>query len=215
MANMMDEVGEDLRREELKKFWEENRNWIVGGILLAVAGTAAMSFWRNHEYSENLAATSELLAITRQADAGKLAAFAERSDEDHAAVAQFLAAGLYQQQGDKAKAAAIYAEIEKTAGIDRVYRDLALLYGALMDIETGDPALLHKKLDRLTGDKNIWRFTALEAKALLFAREGNTGAAADILTRISGDAAAPADARTRAYTLRELYAGGGKEGQGK
>lgn len=211
MADLMDDIGEDLRREQLKKFWKENGNWIVGGVLLAILATGAMSFWRNHEYQENLVATTELLSVAHQSDAGKLAAFAQKSDKDHATVAQFLAAGLYQQGGDKNKAAEIYAEIEKTAGVDRVYRDLAALYGVLLELETGDLAVLHKTLDRLTGDENVWRFTALEAKALLFARQGQADKAAEILMRISGDAAAPADARTRAYTLHELYAGGEEE----
>ena len=39
----MHEVHEDLRQQQLKEFWRENGNWIIGGALLAVVMTAGMA----------------------------------------------------------------------------------------------------------------------------------------------------------------------------
>lgn len=207
MTDLMDEIGEDLRQQQLKLFWQENRNWIIGGIILAIVTTAALSFWRTHQYNKNVTETSALLQVAKEADAEKIADLAKSSDKEHAALAQFTAAGLYLQQGKKSEAAQLYAQIEKTRGLDRLYRDLAALYAVRLDLETGDAQALHKKLDDLTDDGNPWRFTALETRALLFAREGKKEEAVEALSAIASSADAPPDARTRASTLRELYLG--------
>lgn len=213
MADLMDEVGDDLRQQELKAFWQENKAWVIGGVIAAILATGAMSFWRNYEYKQNVASTTALLEAAKLSDVEKISAFAKSGDKDHAVVARFLAAGLYLQQDNKDMARALYADIEKTSGIDAAYRDLAALYGVRLDLESGDPDALHKRIDKLTGKNDVWRFSAMEAKALLFAREGKMKEAATLMEKISGDAQAPSDVRTRASTLRELYLGESAQGR--
>lgn len=215
MADLMDEIGEDLREQQLKAFWKENGAWIIGGIILAIVATGALSFWRTYQHGKDVEATASLIAAARGADASKIAEFSKTTDKDHAAIAKFLAAGAYLQQGKASEAAGLYAEIEATSGIDRMYRDLAALYAVRLNLETGDAADLHKKLDKLTDRDNTWYFTALETRALLFAREGKNREAAETFSKISGDAAAPQEAKTRAFTMRELYLGDASAKEGK
>jgi hypothetical protein len=122
-------------------------------------------------------------------------------------IAKFIAAGAYLQQDKASEAAGLYADIENTSGVDRMYRDLAALYAVRLNLETGDAAEMHKKLDKFADRKNTWYFTALETRALLYAREGKSKEAAETFSKISGDAAAPPEAKTRAFTMRELYLG--------
>lgn len=215
MADLMDEIGDDLRQQQLKAFWKENGAWIVGGILLAIVATGALSFWRTYQHGKNVEATAGLISAVRGADAEKIAEFSQTTDKDHAVLAKFIAAGGFLQQGKASEAAQLYAEIENTSGIDRRYRDLAALYAVRLNLETGDAAELHKKLDKLTDRDNTWYFTALETRALLFAREGKNREAAETFSKISGDAAAPQEAKTRAFTMRELYLGETAAKEGK
>ena len=208
MSDLMDEIGEDLRQQQLKAFWKENGAWIIGGVILAIVATAGMSFWREYQLQKNLDATSAFLTVVNQADAEKISAFADTTDKNHAATAQFIAAGLLLQQGKKDEAATLYAKIEKLSGLDSVYRDLATLYGVRIALDKGgDAAPLQMTLEKLSSKKSAWRYSALETQALLFARDGKSEEAIKLLDQISADPEAPADARTRAFTLRELYQG--------
>lgn len=203
--NLIEEVNDDLRRQKLEQFWKENGSWIIAGAVLAVLATAALTFWRGYEYKRDMAETAAFSAVVKSADAAKIAAFAEKTDKDHALQARFAAAALHVARKENDAAAGLYAAIAKTRGVDRAYRDLASLLGIGLRLDKGTAADLRKELEPLTDKKSMWRFQALELEALLAVREGNKKAAADILTQISGNPEAPQDVRTRAFTLRELY----------
>jgi hypothetical protein len=205
MADLIDEVTEDLRRQQLEEFWKENKYWIIGGAIAAVILTGAMTFWRQWDYNRDVTQTASLVALISQPDAAKLENFAKSTDRNHAVVARFVAAGLHANRRETDKAAAIYGEIAAMRGIDRDLKSLAALLGIGQRLEKDDPAALKKELAPLTDADNIWRFSALEMQALLHAREGNMQAAVGALDKIVGDAQAPEDVRLRATTLRELY----------
>jgi hypothetical protein len=207
MADIEREIAEDLQRQQLALFWQENGNWIIGGVIGAVLMTAVMTWYRQYTHDHNMRETAQLIEIMNDADVGKLSAYAAKADRNHAALARFDEAALYAKRGDSAKASALYAQIEGTTGLDRVYRDLARLLRISQTIEQEDPGRLHQELEPLKAPKSAWRFTALEMDALVYARQGKLKEAADDLAEIAGDSASPVDERTRATTLRELYIG--------
>lgn len=211
MSDLLDEVGEDLRRQQLEQFWKENGSWIIAGIIIAILFTGGLAWWRQHVYERNLKKTTELVAIMEEGDAAQLAAFAEKSTKDHAALARFYAAAIYAKRKEAEKAVALYRAIADTTGLDRVYRDLARLLSIGQRLQTGDPQALHAELEDLKGAKSAWRHSALEMEALLFARQNRMEDAAAALAEITGDISAPSDIRMRASTLRELYIGEARE----
>jgi hypothetical protein len=207
MSDIMDEVSDDLRRQQLEQFWKENGAWIVGGVILAVIFTAGLSWWREHTYQRNMEQTAQLVEIMNGADVDKLTSFAEKTDKNHAVIARFAAAAVYAKRNDADKAIAIYNSIENTTGVDSTYRDLAKLLSADLQLGSADPTALHQQLSSLTKRGNPWRFSALELEALLYAREHKMKEAADDLAEITADSNAPQDVRMRASTLREFYVG--------
>ena len=214
-TNIMEEVNDDMRRQELEKFWKENGSWIIGGVILAVVFTAGMTWWRAHTYEHNLQQTSEMIDIINTSDVDKLTAFANKTDKDHAVIARFAAAAVYTKRNDTEKAATIYNSIQNTTGVDAMYRDLAKLLSAGQRLQSGDPATLHAELGSLTKPGNAWRFSALELEALLYAREHKLKEAADDLAEITAASDAPQDVRMRASTLREFYLGADTGQKGK
>lgn len=206
MTQIEQEIEDELRQQKLEAFWKENGSWIITCAILAVIFTGALTWWRQHEYKQNLAQTTELFAVMKENDTKALADFAAKSDKDHATIALFTAAALHAKRKQDAEAVSLYRKIEGTTGVDSTYRDLAKLLRVSMRLGADDPAELHKDLAPLAA-KGAWRFTALELQALLYARENKMKEAADNLTLITQDANAPGDVRMRASTLRELYLG--------
>lgn len=213
--NIVEEINDDLRRQQLEQFWKENGSWIIGGVILAVVFTAGMTWWRAHTYEHNMQQTAEMIDIINTSDVNKLTDFADRSDKDHAVIARFAAAAVYAKRNDTEKAVTVYKAIENTTGVDAMYRDLARLLSAGQRLTSADPAALHQELGSLTKPGNTWRFSALELEALLYAREHKMKEAADDLAEITAASDAPQDVRMRASTLREFYIGSDSGNKGK
>ena len=206
MSDLMHEINEELRQEKLRTFWKENGAWIIGGILLALVMTAGMGYWRNHQATKEIVASQQLIAAAEAANKEALGALATDTKGAHAGFAGLISAGMYAREGQTQRAIEIYDQVAAMRGLPDTYRDLATLLSASHKLDSGDPADLHKVLDKLA-KKSTWRFSALEMQALLYAREGKMKDAVNALTDISANADAPEDMRRRASTLRELYLG--------
>lgn len=207
MSDFMQEVQEDLRRQKMHDFWKENQNWIIGGILLAIVSTGTMAWWRTYSYNKDMQATAQFLQVSAKNDAAALETYAATADKDHAILARLQAAELELQKGKTEEAVKMFDAIAATRMGDSDLRDLAKIYALQQRLDTEDADKLHAQLKPLMGDKAPWRFTAREMNALVFAREGKMKEAAAEFALISGDAEAPQNARTRAFTLHELYQG--------
>ncbi|MDY0008325.1 MAG: tetratricopeptide repeat protein [Bdellovibrionales bacterium] len=215
MSDVTREIDDELRKQRLQDFWIENRAWIIGGIILAVIMTGALSFWRQHTVNVNAQATYELFSAMDSADTVKLDALATEGKGTHRALAALLAAGVHAQKGESEQAAALYDGVAKTRGLDSVYRDLAALLAVSHRVDNGDAAALHAALKPLVSKNNVWRFSALELQALLYARENKMTDAVASLSALLADTAAPDEVRARATTLRALYleSAGGEAGR--
>ena len=205
MSDLMNEVDDDLRRQKLEQFWLENRNWIIGGILLAIVSTAGMTWWRSYTYQQNVLQTQGLLQAIDSNDAGKLADYAKTGDRNHAALAKLTEAGLLVQKKQADDAVKIYNDIADTTGVDGTLREYARLLSVMQRLDKDDPQKLHGEIEKMSRSGHAFHFSALEMDALLYAKENNLKTAIDRLAIIAGAADAPDDVRTRAVTLRELY----------
>lgn len=203
MADVFDEIDDDIRHEKLRQLWKENGPWIIGCAVGAVLLTGAQSFWRNWEYKRDTAAMTELSSLA--ADPSGLESFAGTGDKNHAMIARFVAAGAHLERGEKDKAIALYDIIAGTSGIDNILRDLARVLSISQRLEKDSPDKLWKELALLSGNEGAWRYTVWELEALLAVRQENIQKAMDSLAKITADPLAPADARARALTLREFY----------
>lgn len=207
MSDILREVDDDMRRQQLQAFWAENRLWILGGIILAIVATGSVTFWRGYMRQENMQATAQLMTALETPDTlAKLGDDPAALDSAaHAALARLAAADRHLKAGEKDKALALFDALAADRRAPDALRDLGRLYAAGQRLDTAPADQLEKDLSALTRANAPWRFTALEYLALLYAREGRMKDAAEKLAQISGDPMAPQDARTRAFTLHELY----------
>ena len=207
VSSVFREIDDDMRRIKLESFWAENRLWIVATVVLAIVATAAVSMWRGHIASQNREATAQMMmALNDPAALEKLAADPDTLRRPaHIALVRLTAASRALNKGDTAKALELYDALAADRNADPVLRDLGKLYAVGLRLDSAPAAELDAQLMPLARTGEPWRFSALEMQGLLYAREGRMKDAADKMAEISGDLAAPQDARTRAFTLREMY----------
>src|SRR5207237_6536501 len=100
------EVDENLRRDQLRDFLKGYGNWLIAGVVLFLAASGGLIWWRQHQTQRSEVQVEELAGIYRDVGAGKTSEVPQKLDRlaesDSKAVrasAIFARAALALQQG--------------------------------------------------------------------------------------------------------------------
>jgi hypothetical protein len=183
VADIFQEVNEDLRRDKALAFWKKYQNHVIGFAIIAVAATAGISGWRYWKQQQ-------IEADGAKAAASQLEALA-KDGGGFAVLAQFQQASQTLKDGDKAKAAEQFAAIAKDGSVDKALKDLAAVLGGLAYLDAGKPEEASKLVASLTGDDQSYRFSALEVQAQAAFAAGDRAKAKEIYTQLKQLGALP------------------------
>ncbi len=196
------EIEEDLRQEHWAKLWKRYGNYVAGAVIALVLSVAGYQGWRAYDMAtrqsdgERFAAALALAGDKQtQAAAEAFAGLAADATAGYALLARFQEAALLAKRGGPATA---YADLARDAGVDAVYRDLAVILGAFHEMNGPGAGDLSARLAPLTADGNPWRHSAKELTAVLAARAGDRTKARALFTALAADATAPQGIRARA-----------------
>ena len=216
MADIFDEVSEDLRAERARRLATRYGGWVVAAVLLVVAGVAGWQVWQAREGQRSAAVAGSYLAALRgssEAPAGstappdrtqasaEFARLAESAPDGYRTLARLRLAALRAEAGDAPAALALWDQVAADTAADPLLRDLAALLWAQHQVDAGDPAVIEARLRPLLAPRNPWRNLAQETEALLALRLGRADQARQAFRQLSTDVTAPAGARARAEAL--------------
>jgi hypothetical protein len=210
VADIFNEVDEEVRREELKRLWDRYSHYAIG---LAVLVVVAVGGWRAYQWYEAKIAASAGAAYDT---AGKLA---EEGKHDEAAadfaklatdgtsgyrqLARLREAAELAVKDPKAAVAAYDAVAKDTAG-QPLTADLAGIRAALLLVDTAPLDEMTGRLEPLTQPSGPFRHTARELLALSAWHNKDTAAARKWAEAARGDLEAPAGLRARMDVLTAL-----------
>ena len=210
MSELFDEVDEDVRRDQLKKLWDQYSIYIVAGAILIIA---AVGGWRGYQYLEAKKAAElgsafdkavELSEANKHSEAE--AAFndiAAKAPAGYRMLARLRAAAELANR-DPQGAAKMYDDIAADRSVGATERDLAKVRAAGLLMETiSYPAML-QRLEAATTPGATFRHTARELLALSAWRAGDMAAARQWLELIANDGETPPGLRSRAEALQAL-----------
>ena len=210
MSELFDEVDEEVRREQIKKLWDQYSIYIIAAALLIIA---AVGGWRGYQYLEAKKAAEagaafdaavELSGQNKHAEAeaafDKLAATAPSG---YRMLARLRAAAEVAERDPKA-AAKMYDDISSDRSVGTEEQDLARIRaaGLLLDSDTY-PNML-QRLEPATKAGATFRHTARELLALSAWRTNDATAARQWLDMIASDGETPQGMRSRAEALQAL-----------
>jgi hypothetical protein len=216
VADIFQEVDEEVRREQLKKLWQRYGNYIIAG---CVAVIVAVGAWRGYEWWEGKKAAEAGAAFEQAvtlAEGGKYqdaeAAFAKLAVDGTTGyrVLARLREAAELSRTDRKAAVNAYDEIAADKGFDAVIRDLAGVRAALLLVDGSSYAEMRARLESLTADDRVFRHSARELLALSAWKDGDLGAAKRWTDMIAADPQTPPSTRSRVEVLSELIAAGGK-----
>jgi hypothetical protein len=216
VADIFQEVDEEVRRERLERLWQRYGNLLIAGCILVVVAVGA---WRGYEWWQEKKAAesgSAFEAAVTLAEAGKHqeaeAAFAKLAADGSAgyrALARLREAAELAHT-DKAAAVKAYDEIAADKSAGQVVDELAALRAGFLLVDTAPYAEVRARLEPLTGADKTFRHSARELLALSAWKSGDMTAARQWTDMIITDPQTPQGTRTRADILSELIAASGK-----
>jgi hypothetical protein len=210
VSELFDEVDEDVRRDQLKKLWDQYSIYIVAGALLIIASVGG---WRGYQYLEAKKAAEAGIAFDKAVELSEAnkhseaeAAFtdlAAKAPSGYRMLARLRAAAELANRDPQA-AAKSYDDIAADRSVGTTEQDLARVRAAGLLLDSlGYPAML-QRLEASTAPGATFRHTARELLALSAWRAGDTGAARQWLELIANDGETPPSLRSRAEALQAL-----------
>ena len=210
MSELFDEVDEDVRRDQLKKLWDQYSIYIVAGAFLIIA---AVGGWRGYQYLEAKKAAETGAAFDKASELSEQNkhAEAETAFNDLAAKAPAgyrtlarLRAAAEAASRDSQAAAKMYDDIAADRSVGAAEQDLARVRAAGLLLETSDYPNMLTRLEAAAAPGSTFRHTARELLALSAWRANDTTAARKWLDLIANDGETPPSLRSRAEALQGL-----------
>ncbi len=212
MPDIFDEVSEDLRAERARRLLQRYGFLLVIVVVLIVAGVAGWQGWQSHRRGSREAVATEFLAATQpqtgpanspeQTKAlATLSGIAKDGPSGYRSLARLREAAAKAAAGDLPGALALWDQVSADEQADRSLRRVADMLWVQHQVDTGEPALVEGRIQALAAPGEPWRPLALEARAWLKLRTGDTAGAETTLREIVAIPSAPPGVRARANGL--------------
>ena len=202
MADIFDEIDEDLKRDQMQLLWARYGKIVmaaVAAIVLLVALRQGYAAWQTSQAEASASAYQQAL----KSDDVVTALEAQRGQltNGYAMLAQFQIAAEQAARDDFAAAEASYLALASDASLDPLYQQAATLLSVMVAPQDTDVSALEARLSDLETAAGPWQAMALETGAGLTLRNGNKDAAVAKYKRLAEMADVPAGMRQRAERM--------------
>jgi len=210
VSELFDEVDEEVRRDQLKKLWDQYSIYIIAGAFLIIAGVGG---WRGYQYLEAQKAAEAGAAFDKAVELSEQNkhAEAEAAFNDLAAKAPWgyrmlarMRAAAEVATRDPQAAAKMYDDIADDRSIEAEQRDLARVRAAGLLLDKSTYPNMLARLEASAAPGGAFRHTARELLALSAWRANDAAAARKWLDLIAGDGDTPPSLRSRAEALQAM-----------
>jgi hypothetical protein len=210
VSELFDEVDEEVRRDQLKKLWDQYSIYIIAAAFLIVA---AVGGWRGYQYLEAKKATEASAAFDAAVELSDLnkhpeaeAAFdkvAATAPAGYRMLARMRAAAEVATRDPQA-GAKMYDVIAGDRSIGTEQQDMARIRAAGLLLDSESYPNMLQRLEAAAKPEATFRHTARELLALSAWRANDTTAARQWLDMIASDGETPSAMRSRAEALQAL-----------
>lgn len=186
--SLLREVEEELRREQMQKFWDRYNGLIIGAAALIVIGVGGYKFLESRRIAASQTAGAEFATALQLSEDKKdddaVKAFdviAQSGPSGYAALAKLNIAGAHARSGKNAEAVAVYESIASQSGGDALLKNYAQLQLAALKLGEGDYTEQQNRLKPLATDDSPFKITARELQGLSAFKAGKLAEARQFL----------------------------------
>lgn len=220
MADIFNEIDEELRQEKLKKLWDR---WGVLVLVAAVAVVVAVAGWRvwDHMRLQRAAAEGDAyVAATELAKAGDakgaeeaLLTLAKTSAGGYPVLSALRAAGARAQAGEIEPAITAFDAIAADPKTPLRFAEIARIRAAYLAVDVADRAAVEARATPMAEAGRPYRAAAREILALAAWKAGDATAVAARIAEIEADPETPRDLIDRISVLSALVKAQGTSGK--
>ena len=205
MADIFDEIDEDLKRDQLQLLWARYGKLVMAvvvTVILLVAARQGYTAWQSNQ--SEASATAYEQALKSDDIISALEAQLGQLTDGYAMLAQFQIAAAQAAINDFEAAEASYMAIAAEPSVDPLYQQVATLLSVMVAPQDADLGLLRARLADLETAAGPWQAMALEAGAGLALRNGDRDAAMSRYKRLVEMADIPAGMQQRADRMTAI-----------
>lgn len=202
------EVDEDLRRDQVRDFFVNNRVLLIAAVVLFLGASGGWLWWQNRQVEQSGTQVEELARIYRDFATGnfdkapaELKPLAESSSEGISASALFTAAAIDLQKGDQKAALAKYQTLAANGDLPSPYRELALIRQTTLEFDQVKPDAVIEQMKPLAVPGEPWFGSAAELTALALIKQSKKAEAGKLFAAIARDKTAPESLRARSVQM--------------
>lgn len=210
MADIFDEVSEDMRHHQLMGLWKKYGPGMIAALVLLVIGVAGYQYWQYRVEARSTQDSEAFGKAVAQIEAGKqdealkgLAEIQKDGSKGYAFLAGLREADILFARGDRDGAVKTYERLAADGGADKTLRQYAELQAIALQIDNPKAGDLKGRLDVLAAPGAPWAPMAEEFLALLEIRAGEVKAARERLGRLAANEEAGQSMRSRAKELAD------------
>ena len=211
MSEFFREVDEELRRKQMKRFWDRYGYALVGAAVLVVLLTAGYKGWEAYQDSARAAQGDQFLEALRLSDEGNseeartaLDALASGGSGGYELLARFRAASDKAASGDPAGAIADFDVLSRNADIGTFLQDMARIRAGYLAVDIEDFDSVQQRIADLDATGHPLRFSAREILGLSAWRAEKLDDARKHFQALREDSGTPPDLRQRAEFMLAL-----------
>jgi hypothetical protein len=205
MADIFDEIDEDLKRDQMQVLWARYGKLVmavVAAVILLVAARQGYTAWQSNQ--SEASATAYEQALKSDDIISALEAQHGQLTDGYAMLAQFQIAAAQAATNDFEAAEASYMGIAAEPSVDPLYQQAATLLSVMVAPQDADLGLLRARLADLETDAGPWQAMALETGAGLALRSGDRDAAMSKYKRLVKMVDIPAGMQQRADRMTAI-----------
>ena len=215
MADIFEEVDEDLRRDTAAALWAKYQNLVYGIVALIILGTAGVTSWQIYERNARENAGIEYLTALQRVTqdpkaAPELLGQIVHAEGPFANLARFDLVNAALKSGDKAKALELLSAMAGDAGYAAPLKGAAAVMGGYLALDLGKPDAALALAQPLAVEGGPYRLAAVEISGLAAYASGDTAKAKEIFQQLdeelkkdeaAGLGSAPANLRDRVVIM--------------
>jgi hypothetical protein len=210
VVDFINEVEEELRKDDYNKLLKKYGPLIAAIIVIIIAGTAYLEWQKSRADRTARAASASYVSAADLARDGKtdqaiksFLALSEKAPSGYSGLSLMRAAGIEMDQGNTAKAVELYDQASKVFKIPR-HSDLAELKAAYILADEGAYSEVQARIDPLAAKDAPYEFLARELAGFVAYQTGDMNTARQEFTYLKAIPGVPSSIANRAEQFLTL-----------
>lgn len=202
------EVDEELRREQMRSWWDRYGKLAILGVVLLLAAIGGYIWWQNQQEQKAGEQGEMLISAFEAVSSGNKAAAQEKLDqlvesdlEGYRAAAIITKADLAIEANDLDGAAKLFDQIAGNEDFAEPYRELATVRMTALQFDKLPPQAVIDRLKGLAVPESAWFGSAGEMAAISYLKLNKPQEAARIFALLAKDRKVPESIRARAVQM--------------